>query len=105
MVDGLWHTAPGTAAPLASLASLDPAVCGHPTPPQLVGPNKGPDTEEHGTTVNPAMLAGDSTRFVRSYSGEAAPICVSAHRIETADGIAVFALESPCIKGYFPCKI
>ena len=65
MVDGLWYIAPGAAALLASLASQEPPVCGHPTTPQLVGPNKGPATKEHGTTVNSAMLAGDSTRFTQ----------------------------------------
>ena len=63
MVDGLWHTAPDVADPLASLASLEPAVCGHPTSPELAGPDTGPATQKHGTTVNPAMLAGDSMRF------------------------------------------
>ena len=63
MVDGLRHTASGAAAPLASPASLELAVCGHFTTSQLVGPNKGPVAKEHGTTVNPAMLVEDSARF------------------------------------------
>ena len=31
IVDGLWHTAPGATASLAPPASLEPAVCRHPT--------------------------------------------------------------------------
>ena len=62
-VDELWYTAPSAAARLASLASLESAICGHPSTSQLVDPDKGPATKEHGTTVNPAMLERDSTIF------------------------------------------
>ena len=53
MVDDLRRSAPGATVHLASLASLEPAVCGHPTTPQLVDPNKESVTEKRGTTVNP----------------------------------------------------
>ena len=62
MVDGLWHTAPGAAA---LLASPEPVVCGHRPlrlTPQIVGSNKGPATEKYGATVNPAMRRLDEIR-------------------------------------------
>ena len=65
MVDGLCPKATSAAAPLAPQASLVLVFCEHPTTPRLVDPNKGPSIEKHGTTVNPAMLTGDSARFAK----------------------------------------
>ena len=46
----------------------------------LVGLNKGPATEDHGRTVNPAMLAKDSARFVQwlSFDHIVENLCFSA---------------------------
>ena len=65
MVYALWHTATGATALLALPAHLEPTIRGYSITSQLVGPNEGPSSDKHDTTVDPAMLTGYSARFAQ----------------------------------------